>query len=204
MHDLEIRGRRSLGESQSGQMQEIGFNLYTEMLNAAVKSLKAGKEPDLSQPLAVNTEINLHAPALLPRPTARHPRAAGAVQAAGQLRDAGELELLQEELVDRFGLLPDPAKALADSHRLRIEAKPLGISKVDAGPESIVLQFIKDPPVDPARIIQLIQTRRNFKLSGPDRLRIEEKHPQVNARVTRARELFRELAQPAAAKTAAG
>jgi transcription-repair coupling factor (superfamily II helicase) len=205
MHDLEIRGAGEvLGESQSGQMQEVGFNLYTEMLNAAVKSLKAGKEPDLSQPLSVNTEINLHAPALLPEIYCSdiHERLV-LYKRLANCETLDELELLQEELVDRFGLLPDPARALVDSHRLRIEAKALGIAKVDAGPESIVLQFIKDPPIDPARIIQLIQTRRSFKLSGQDRLRIEEKHPPVNARVARVRELFRELAQPAAAKTAA-
>jgi transcription-repair coupling factor (superfamily II helicase) len=205
MHDLEIRGAGEvLGESQSGQMQEVGFNLYTEMLNSAVKSLKAGKEPDLSQPLSVNTEINLHAPALLPETYCSdiHERLV-LYKRLANCETLDELELLQEELVDRFGLLPEPAKALVDSHRLRIEAKPLGIWKVDAGPDSIVFQFVKDPPIDPARIIQLIQTRRNFKLSGQDRLRIEESHAQVNARVVRVRDLFRELAKPAEKKAAA-
>jgi transcription-repair coupling factor (superfamily II helicase) len=102
--------------------------------------------------------------------------------------------------VDRFGLLPEPARALMDSHRLRIEAKALGIWKVDAGPESIVLQFVKDPPIDPGRIIQLIQTRKNFKLSGQDRLRIDETHAPVSERVQRVRAIFRDLTQPAAAK----
>jgi transcription-repair coupling factor (superfamily II helicase) len=202
MHDLEIRGAGEvLGEAQSGQMQEVGFNLYTEMLNAAVKSLKAGKEPDLSQPLAVNTEINLHAPALLPETYCAdiHERLV-LYKRLANCETLDELELLQEELVDRFGLLPEPAKVLIDSHRLRIEAKPLGISKVDAGPESIVLQFVKDPPIDPGRIIQLIQSRRNFKLSGQDRLRVEEKHAPVSERTQRVRTIFRELRQPAAAK----
>jgi transcription-repair coupling factor (superfamily II helicase) len=205
MHDLEIRGAGEvLGESQSGQMQEIGFNLYSEMLNQAVKSLKAGKEPDLAQPLAVNTEINLHAPALLPETYCAdiHERLV-LYKRLANCETLDELELLQEELVDRFGLLPEPTKALIDSHRLRIEAKPLGISKVDAGPDALVLHFIKDPSIDPARIIQLIQTRRSFKLHGQDRLRVEESHPQVAARARRVRELFRELAQPAQAKAAA-
>jgi transcription-repair coupling factor (superfamily II helicase) len=193
-----------LGESQSGQMQEVGFNLYTEMLNAAVKSLKAGKEPDLTQPLAVNTEINLHAPALLPETYCAdiHERLV-LYKRLANCETLDELELLQEELVDRFGLMPEPAKALIDSHRLRIEARPLGVLKVDAGPDSIVLQFVKDPPIDPARIIQLIQSRRNFKLSGQDRLRIDEKHAHPAERAQRVRQIFRELNQPAATAAAA-
>ena len=106
-----------------------------------------------------------------------------------------ELDAMQEELIDRFGLLPEPAKTLIDSHRLRIVARPLGIIKVDAGPDSIVLQFVKNPPIDPARIIELIQTRRNFKLSGQDRLRVEESHPRVTERVQRVMNIFRELTQ---------
>ena len=205
MHDLEIRGAGEvLGESQSGQMQEVGFNLYAEMLNAAVKSLKAGREPDLSQPLAVTTEINLHAPALLPETYCSdiHERLV-LYKRAANCETLDEVELLQEELVDRFGLLPEPARALMDSHRLRIEAKALGIWKVDAGPESIVLHFVKDPPLDPGRIIQLIQTRKHFKLSGQDRLRIEEAHGPVSERVQRVRAIFRDLAQPATAKASA-
>jgi len=205
MHDLEIRGAGEvLGESQSGQMQEVGFNLYAQMLNAAVKSLKAGREPDLSQPLAVTTEINLHAPALLPETYCSdiHERLV-LYKRAANCETLDEVELLQEELVDRFGLLPEPARALTDSHRLRIEAKALGIWKVDAGPDSIVLHFVKDPPVDPGRIIQLIQTRKHFKLSGQDRLRIEESHGPVAERVQRMRAIFRDLAQPATAKAGA-
>jgi transcription-repair coupling factor (superfamily II helicase) len=173
------------------------------MLNAAVKSLKAGREPDLAQPLSVNTEINLHAPALLPETYCAdiHQRLV-LYKRLANCETLDELELLQEELVDRFGLLPDPARGLVDSHRLRIEAKPLGIFKVDAGPDSILLQFIKDPPIDPARIIQLIQTRKNFKLSGQDRLRVEESHAQASERVQRVLTIFRELAQPSTAKAA--
>jgi transcription-repair coupling factor (superfamily II helicase) len=205
MHDLEIRGAGEvLGESQSGQMQEVGFSLYTEMLSAAVKSLKAGKEPDLTQPLAVNTEINLHAPALLPESYCAdiHERLV-LYKRLANCETLEELELLQEELVDRFGLLPEPAKTLIDSHRLRIEAKALGVSKVDAGPDSIALQFVKDPPIDPGRIIQLIQSRRNFKLWGQDRLRIEEKHAHSAERAQRVRQILRDLSQPSIAPAAA-
>jgi transcription-repair coupling factor (superfamily II helicase) len=202
MHDLEIRGAGEvLGESQSGQMQEVGFNLYTEMLNAAVKSLKAGKEPDLTQPLSVTTEINLHAPALLPESYCAdiHERLV-LYKRLAHAESSEELDALHEELIDRFGLLPEPAKTLMDSHRLRIEARQLGIVKVDAGPESIVLQFVKDPPIDPARIIELIQTRRNFKLSGQDRLRVEESHARVAERVQRVMNIFRDLTRSEPAK----
>jgi transcription-repair coupling factor (superfamily II helicase) len=205
MHDLEIRGAGEvLGESQSGQMQEVGFNLYTEMLNKAVKSLKAGKEPDLAQPLSVNTEINLHAPALLPENycSSIHERLV-LYKRLAHAETTEELDALHEELIDRFGLLPEPAKTLMESHRLRIEAKALGIIKVDAGPDSIVLQFIKDPPIDPARIIELIQTRRNFKLSGQDRLRIEESHARVAERVQRVMNIFRDLVKSKPAKAQA-
>ena len=99
--------------------------------------------------------------------------------------------------------MPQATRALIDSHRLRIEAAPLGIVKVDAGPDGIVLQFQPNPPIDPARIIQLIQTRKGFKLSGPDRLRIDEKHAQHAERVQRVRAIFRELMQPVSAEKAA-
>ncbi|MCC7549052.1 MAG: transcription-repair coupling factor [Burkholderiales bacterium] len=198
MHDLEIRGAGEvLGESQSGEMQEVGFALYTEMLNAAVKSLKAGKEPDLLQPLAVVTEINLHVPALLPDDycPSIHERLV-LYKRLANCEHVDELQALQEELIDRFGLLRETTQALVDSHRLRIESTPLGVVKVDASAEAIVLQFQPDPPIDPARIIQLIQSRRSFKLSGQDRLRVEEKHPQLAERVQRVRAILRELSQP--------
>ena len=199
MHDLEIRGAGEvLGESQSGQMQEVGFALYTEMLTKAVRSLKAGKEPDLDEPLQVNTEINLHAPALLPEAYCPniHERLV-LYKRLANCETPDELQGLQEELVDRFGLLQEAARTLIDSHRLRIESRPLGVVKIDAGPDSIALQFHPNPPIDPARIIQLIQTRRHFKLSGQDRLRVEEKHAEVQVRVQRVREILRELGKPA-------
>jgi transcription-repair coupling factor (superfamily II helicase) len=185
-------------------MQEVGFALYSEMLNKAVKSLKAGKVPDLAEPLAVTTEINLHAPALLPETycPSIHERLV-LYKRLAHCETIEALESLQEELVDRFGLMPDPARALIDSHRLRIEAKPLGIVKVDAGPDAIGLQFMQNPPVDPARIIQLIQTRKNFRLSGPERLRVEEAHAQLAPRVQRVRSILKELGEPAMAKAVA-
>ena len=173
MQDLEIRGAGEvLGEKQSGEILEVGFSLYNDMLAGAVASLKAGKEPDMNQPLGVVSEINLHLPALLPVDYCPdvHERLV-LYKRLASVHDTEELTQLQEELVDRFGQLPDPARALLDTHRLRLAAKPLGIMKVDASADSILLQFVPQPPIDPGRIIQLIQTRRDIKLAGENRLR---------------------------------
>ncbi len=152
MHDLEIRGAgQVLGEDQSGNMHEIGFQLYTEMLNEAVRALKQGREPDLSQPLAAVTEINLHAPALLPDTYCGdvHERLS-IYKRLATCRTLEELIEIQEELIDRFGKLPEPAQALIETHRLRIVAEPLGITKIDAHAESVLFQFRPNPPVDAA------------------------------------------------------
>jgi len=105
-----------------------------------------------------------------------------------------ELEAMQEELVDRFGLPPEPAKCLLETHRLRIVSKAFGVARIDAGPETLVLQFIPNPPVDSAKIIRLVQSRKNFKLSGPDRLRIDASMPDVSTRIAQIRSVFKELA----------
>ncbi|MHB1061037.1 MAG: transcription-repair coupling factor, partial [Thiobacillus sp.] len=158
MQDLEIRGAGEvLGEKQSGEILEVGFSLYNDMLAGAVASLKAGKEPDMNQPLGVVSEINLHMPALLPVDYCPdvHERLV-LYKRLASAHDMEELTQLQEELVDRFGRLPDPARALLDTHRLRLAAKPFGIMKIDANADSILLQFVAQPPIDPGRIIQLI------------------------------------------------
>ena len=196
MHDLEIRGAGEvLGESQSGEMQEVGFNLYCAMLDAAVKSLKQGKEPDLAAPLGVTTEINLHMPALLPDDYCSdvHERLV-LYKRLANCDSEEELDGLREELIDRFGELPDAARALIDSHRLRILGKPLGIARIDATDTAVQLQFIPRPPIEPIKILKLIQTRRNYKLAGQDRLRIEANLPDLKARVAAIREAFKALA----------
>ncbi|MBS0300143.1 MAG: transcription-repair coupling factor, partial [Proteobacteria bacterium] len=195
MHDLEIRGAGEvLGESQSGEMHEIGFNLYASMLDAAVSSLKEGKEPDMQHPLGVATEINLHVPALLPEDYCHdiHERLV-LYKRMANCADNDQLDDMQRELIDRFGLLPNPARALLDCHRLRIAAKPLGITRIDASADSIQVQFIPNPPIDPLKIIQLIQSSREYSLSGQDRLKILVKIEDVNMRVMRIKELVRKL-----------
>jgi transcription-repair coupling factor (superfamily II helicase) len=173
MHDLEIRGAGEvLGESQSGEMQAIGFNLFNDMLAHAVRSLQAGREPDLTQPLGVVTEINLHVPALLPASYCSdvHER----LVLYKRLANCDSLEALtamQEELVDRFGPLPESAQALVESHRLRLLGHPLGVARLDATPEHVQVQFGAHAAVDPARVIQLVQKERGWRLLGPTRLR---------------------------------
>jgi len=195
MHDLEIRGAGEvLGESQSGEMQEIGFSLYNDMLNAAIKSLKAGHEPDMAHPLGVTTEINLHTPALLPNDYCGdiHQRLM-IYKRLANCDTQQDLDDMQQELIDRFGLLPDPAQILLDSHRLRILAKPLGISKVDASSEAIVIQFVPNPPIDPMKVITMIQSKRHIKMAGQDKLRIELKYGDLQQRVLAVKNFFGEL-----------
>ena len=195
MHDLEIRGAGEvLGENQSGEMTEIGFQLYADMLSAAVKSLKNGKEPDLAAPLSTTTEINLHVPALLPSDFCGdvHERLSIYKRLAnGETQES--IDHLQEELIDRFGKLPDPVKALIETHRLRVAAKTVGIIKIDAHAESAQLQFEPQPPIDPMRIIELVQKSRHIRLSGQDKLKITAAMPDLTARVSQLKATIRAL-----------
>ena len=199
MHDLEIRGAGEvLGANQSGEMQEVGFNLFTEMLNRAVAALKLGKEPDLMQPLAIATEIKLHTPALLPSDYA--PDVHERLTLYKRLADcvtAEALADLQEELIDRFGALPPQARALLDSHRLRLLCRPLGISKLDANTEQIVVQFEAKPPIDPMRIIHLIQKNRNYRLAGQDKLILKRHCASLGDRVAAVKDIIHQLSTQA-------
>jgi len=196
MHDLEIRGAGEvLGESQSGEMQEVGFQLYADMLRAAVSALKAGREPDLSAPLGVATEINLHVPTLLPATYCSdvHERLV-LYKRLANCETAEDVDAMQEELVDRFGTPPEPAQALIACHRLRLIARPKGIAKVDAGPERSTLQFVKEPSFDPASLIALIRNDGRVRFAGPDRVRIERAAPALADRVALVRDFVGRLA----------
>jgi transcription-repair coupling factor (superfamily II helicase) len=195
MHDLEIRGAGEvLGESQSGEIQEVGFSMYSDMLDEAVRALKAGREPDLDAPLAATTEIKLHVPALLPADYCGdvHERLM-LYKRLANCRQDGDLEAMQEELVDRFGKLPDAARALFDTHRLRIRSQALGILKIDAAAETIVMQFAKDLPIDPASIIRLLQRRKDARMSGPERIRFSIQTEDYSARIRVIREILTSL-----------
>lgn len=196
MHDLEIRGAGEvLGEGQSGEMQEVGFGLYTEMLKAAVKALKKGQEPDLDQPLGVTTEINLHAPALLPDDYCPDVHERLVLYKRLASCDTGaDIDEIHEELIDRFGLPTPPVKLLIDSHRLRLLARDLGVSRCDASDTAIQLTFSSQTPVEPMKIIGLIQSKRNYKLAGQDKLRVEATLNDPAMRAVRVKELLKELA----------
>ncbi len=212
MHDLEIRGTGEiLGESQSGNIQEVGFSMYTDMLNTAVRALKAGEEPDLLAPLDAGCEVNLHAPALLPSDYCPDVHARlGFYKRLSHARDEDTLFGIQEELIDRYGPLPEAAQTLLLSHRLRIQAEALGLQKIDASETQAMLQFSAKTSVDPLRIIQMVQTHRHIKLAGQDRLKVDltavknqasGKAPEqagtssnVMARIEAVRQIFKALA----------
>ena len=198
MHDLEIRGAGEvLGESQSGNMMEIGFQLYNEMLSEAVRSLKNGKEPDLLSPMQAATDINLHAPALLPDDYCGdvHLRLSFYKKLA-TAKTSDQLDGLVEEIVDRFGKLPAQAQTLIDVHRLRVLSQPYGVVKVDAAPGVIQISFKPNPPVDPMAIIGLIQKNKHIKLAGNDKLRIERELPDPKQRAQMVRDILRSLGTP--------
>jgi transcription-repair coupling factor (superfamily II helicase) len=198
MHDLEIRGAGEvLGENQSGNMLEVGFQLYNEMLSEAVRSLKAGKEPDLLAPLQVTTEINLHAPALLPDDYCGdvHLRLSFYKKLA-TAKTVDQIDTLLEEIVDRFGKLPPQGQTLIDVHRLRVLARPYGVVKVDAAPTVIHITFKPNPPIEPLAIIHLVQKNKHIKLAGNDKLRIEKSLVDVKERAQMVRDVLRALGQP--------
>ena len=198
MHDLEIRGAGEvLGENQSGNMLEVGFQLYNEMLSEAVRCLKAGIEPDLLSPLNITTDINLHAPALLPDDYCGdvHLRLSFYKKLA-TAKNTDQIDALLEEIVDRFGKLPAQAQTLIDVHRLRVLARPYGVVKVDAAPGVTTITFKKDAPVEPMKIIALIQKNKHIKLAGNEKLRIERDLPEVKDRAQMVRDLLKSLGQP--------
>ena len=198
MHDLEIRGAGEvLGDNQSGNMMEVGFQLYNDMLSEAVRSLKAGREPDLLAPLSAVTEINLHAPALLPEAYCGdvHIRLSLYKRLASANRTE-QIDAMLEEITDRFGKLPPQGQALFDVHRLRVLAKPYGVIKIDAGEKVTAITFMANPPIDSLRIIELVQKNRHIKLTGNERLRIERDAPEVKDKVQLVRDVLRSLGTP--------
>ena len=201
MNDLEIRGAGEvLGEHQSGNIQEIGFSMYSDMLNQAVKSLKAGEEPDLSSPFDSKCEVNLRSPALLPSDFCPdiHARL-GFYKQLSHAENQDELAQIQEELIDRYGLLPEPAKNLFRVHQLRIQGELLGLDKIDAQEDQLILQFNAKPNVDPVRLIELVQQDKTMRFNGPDKLRIAlADATPIEKRVQKLHVLFKQLGLKAA------
>ncbi len=172
-HDLEIRGAGELlGDEQSGQMQEIGFSLYMDMLARAVDSLRAGQEPDLDGPMDSGVEINLHMPALLPEdyvPDVHLRLILYKRIASSESQDA--LDELTVELIDRFGLLPEPAKNFMRNAAIKLQAAALGVEKIDAADSGGYLLFGEDSRIDPVALVKLVQNESLiYRLKGSHRL----------------------------------
>jgi transcription-repair coupling factor (superfamily II helicase) len=197
-HDLEIRGAGELlGDEQSGQIQEIGLTLYTELLERAVKALQSGRQPELDLlPHEAGPEIDLQCPALIPDTYLGdvHTRLV-LYKRIANARDDEELRALQVEMIDRFGLLPPPTKVLFAVTGLKLKAERLGIRKIEAGASGGRVLFHPNPPIDPMKVIRLIQTQpQTYKLDGQDKLRFSAAFDTPEAKIGFVEKLVEELA----------
>jgi transcription-repair coupling factor (superfamily II helicase) len=195
-HDLEIRGAGELlGEEQSGQIEEIGFSLYTDMLDRAVRALKSGKVPDFDLTSDHEAEVELHLPALIPDDylpdvntrLTLYKRIASA-------RDEDALRELQVEMIDRFGLLPDPVKNLFAVTSLKLAATPLGIRKLEVGANGGRVVFRPQPAIEPMTVIRLVQSQpRVYALDGQDKLKFKLQLEGTSERLRAAGDLLATL-----------
>ena len=195
MQDLEIRGAGEiLGEGQSGEMIQVGFTLYTEMLKQAVRDLKKGRQPDLDAPLGITTEIKLHSPALLPEDYCPdiHERLV-LYKRLAVCETVQQINAIHEELIDRFGLPEQPVKTLIESHHLRLAAKELGIDAIDATSEAVTVTFGKNNNVDPTEIILLIQNDKKYRLAGADKLRFTAEMENIEVRINTVKNVLKTL-----------
>lgn len=195
MQDLEIRGAGEiLGEGQSGEMMQVGFTLYTEMLKQAVRDLKKGRQPDLDAPLGITTEIKLHSPALLPESYCPdiHERLV-LYKRLAVCETVQQINAIHEELVDRFGLPEQAVKTLIESHHLRLMAKELGIDAIDAAGEAVTVTFGKHHCIDPTEIILLIQTDKKYRPAGADKLRFAAEMENIEVRINTVKTVLKTL-----------
>ncbi|CUB02230.1 transcription-repair coupling factor [Marinomonas fungiae] len=195
-HDLEIRGTGELlGEGQSGHIEHVGFSLFMDMLNRAVKSLKNGESPDVDISSPQQTEINLRIPALIPEDYLGdvHMRLM-LYKRIASAKDEDQLKELQVEMIDRFGLLPDATKNLFRQTGLKFKAEALGINKIEANQHEGKIHFKSNTPIDPMKLISLIQTKpEQFKLSGSDTLRFIANMPNADERFTHTLKTLEQL-----------
>ncbi len=199
-HDLEIRGAGELlGDGQSGQIQAVGFTLYMEMLERAVKAIRKGEQPNLDQPLGGGPEINLRVAALIPQDYLPdvHARLILYKRIASAADEEG-LKELQVEMIDRFGLLPEPTKNLVRLTLLKLQAESLGIKKVDAGPQGGRIEFAADTCVDPLTLIKLIQSApARYKFEGATLFKFQVPMERPEQRFNTLEALFERLTSPA-------
>lgn len=202
-HDLEIRGAGELlGEEQTGQIQEIGYALYMEMLERAVNALKSGKIPHLDQPMHQGPEVDLHVASLLPDSYLPdvHLRLVLYKRIAAAASEE-ELRELQVEMIDRFGLLPEPAKNLFRIAGYKQAARALGLRKIDVGPGGGSVTFERDTRVEPSTLIRYVQQNaRTHRLEGGTKLRFTLKLEKDEQRFVAVEQLLEALQKPAAVK----
>ncbi len=195
-HDLEIRGAGELlGDEQTGNLTTIGYPLFMEMLDRAVKAIKSGKTPNLDRPLKEGIEINFRIPALIPADYL--PDVHNRLVLYKRISNAGtddQLRELQVEMIDRFGLLPTQTKTLFRITGLRLMAERLGIKKLDVGPTGGRLEFDQDTPVDPFSIVTLVQSEpHRYRLTTANQLTINENMENPETRFTKIERLFERL-----------
>ena len=196
-HDMEIRGAGELlGDEQSGQIQTVGFTLYMDMLDRAVKSIKEGKDIDLDKPLAADIEINLRIPALMPDDYVPDVNSRLVFyKRLASCNDAAELKELNIEMIDRFGLLPDASKNLISVTELKFSARKLGITKLEASGSGGRIEFCSEPNINPMTIIQLIQTQPGtYQMDGGSRLKFNIPTDTAEQRLTAVADLLQLLA----------
>jgi transcription-repair coupling factor (superfamily II helicase) len=199
-HDLEIRGAGELlGDEQSGQIQSIGFNLYMDLLDQTIKAMKSGKAINLDAPLSQTTEINLRIPAIIPEDYIPdvHNRLI-LYKRISNCENSQSLKDLQVEMIDRFGLLPDPLKNLIRQTELKYVAEKIGIRKIDGGATSAKIEFSNDTQVDPMRLINLIQTKPlKYKLEGSHVLKINLDKSEADAKLDEISDLINSFSKRA-------
>ena len=199
-HDMEIRGAGELlGADQSGQIEEIGFTLYSELLERAVEALKSGKQPELDAPLEAGSEIDLQCPALIPDDYLPdvHERLM-LYKRIASAKDDEDLRALQVEMIDRFGLLPEATKNLFAVTEIKLAAEKLGIRKLEAGVNGGRVLFKTNPRIDPIRVIHLIQTQPQvYRMDGPDKLRFVQDFASAESKIGFATKLLETLAEKA-------
>ena len=197
-HDLEIRGAGELlGDDQSGQIASIGFSLYMDMLDRAVNALKEGREPSLEDATSGHTEVELRIPALLPDDyIADVNMRLSLYKRLASCKSQDDIDEFQVECIDRFGLLPDPAKNLIEVAELKLKAHAIGILKVDLSAQGGTIEFTETTRVDPGYIIKLVQTKPQlFKFEGSQKLRLVKQTDSAKERIAFISDIIADFAK---------
>ncbi|RTK98510.1 MAG: transcription-repair coupling factor, partial [Proteobacteria bacterium] len=194
MHDLEIRGAGEiLGDSQAGDIKDVGLSLYTNMLKKAIRKLKNSDLLDDNKDFYC--EINLNANTILPVDYCEniHERLIYYKRLANA-ETLEQLELIYQEIIDDYGLPPDPVRNLINMHQLRLAALPFGIQKIDVNTASINLVFIDKPPVEPLKIIMLMQQLKTCKYDGKNKIIWQVRSDNVASKIANVEKILQLLA----------